>query len=100
MGINGKHPPLGRVFTAARASISRVLSCTAIYLGLRSPTSSSGTSALRADTALHSGKDFAVSLPLKGFVTVRTSYARKKHTAGVTCYPSPNLRLVVPGLSS
>jgi len=44
-------------------------------------------SAVARDTALHPGKDFAVSLPpTAGFVTVRTSYARKKRTTGVTCY--------------
>src|SRR3989344_3311937 len=43
-------------------------------------------SAVARGTALHSGKDFAVSPELNRFVTVRTSYARKKRTTGVTCY--------------
>ncbi len=51
-------------------------------------------------TALHPGKDFAVSLPLKGFVTVRTSYARREHTTGVTRYLSALLLVLVFGLSS
>ena len=40
-------------------------------------------------TALHLGKDFAVSPPLKELVSVRTSYARKKRMTGVT----PDARL-------
>jgi hypothetical protein len=50
------------------ASVSRILylpdrQTIAIYLGQLLPTASSGTSAGSADTALHSGKDLAVSLP-------------------------------------
>lgn len=50
------------------ASVSRILfrrtAKTVIYLGVLLPTPSSGTSRFWRDTALHSSKDLAVSLPM------------------------------------
>ena len=43
-------------------------------------------SAIASGTALHPGKNLAVSPELNRFVTVRISFARKKQMTGVTCY--------------
>ena len=58
-------------------------------------------SAIASGTALHPGKNLAVSPELNRFVTVRISFARKKQMTGVTCYLF-NLccQRVVFGLSS
>ena len=78
----GKSPALGGAFASARASVSRVLSWAIIYLGPASPRGSSGTPDC-SGTALHLGKDLAVSPPLKELVSVRTSFARRSKRQGL-----------------
>lgn len=91
-----KNPPLGRVFSSS----ARVCKPNSV-LQAGFPTSmSSNLSGLNVavelkrhfprlaarDTALHPGKNFAVSPPLKELVSVRISCDRQDRTTGVTCY--------------